>query len=163
MGPDNPWSPSWRPDESGRRLATIRAARLGALAAAIVYIPLGALAPMADEVPQGVAAFLLALGLPGVALLGAGLAPATLGSRMEALAAGIAFGIGGPVAAVTSVVIGAVILGAFLRVDLAGPLLRAGESASIAIAPLVGIGAGVWAIAVRRFGRARTKGIPSAS
>ena len=36
MGPDNPWSPAWRPDESGDRLRAIRAARRGAILAVLV-------------------------------------------------------------------------------------------------------------------------------
>ena len=40
MGPNNPWSPNWRPDPTGRRLVAIRAARRGALLAGIAYIPL---------------------------------------------------------------------------------------------------------------------------
>jgi len=36
MGPGNPWSPNWRPDPTGRRLAAIRTARRGALLAAIL-------------------------------------------------------------------------------------------------------------------------------
>ena len=43
---------------------------------------------------------------PGLALLGAGLAPAAVGSRVDAVAAGIALGIGAPIAAITSIVIG---------------------------------------------------------
>ncbi len=154
MGPDNPWSPNWRPDETGRRLTMIRAARRGALLAAIVYLPLGALAPMDDKVPRDIAMIVVALGLPGVALLGAGLAPTTIGSRIDAVVAGVAFGLGGPVAAVTSLVIGAFVFGALLGADLAGPVLRAGESAAVAIAPLVAVGAAVWVVTVRRFASA---------
>jgi len=41
MGPNNPWSPDWRPDTTGRRLATIRLMRWGALIAAILYLLVG--------------------------------------------------------------------------------------------------------------------------
>ena len=64
-----------------------------------------------SQVPRDVAMLVLAIGLPGVALLGAGLASAALGSRIDAVAVGIAFGVGCPVAAVTSIVIGGFVLG----------------------------------------------------
>ena len=32
-----PWDPNWRPDPTGRRLVAIRAARRGALAAAVIF------------------------------------------------------------------------------------------------------------------------------
>ena len=44
-------------------------------------------------------------GVAGVALLGAGLAPAALGSRIDAAVVGVAIAIGGPVAATASFVI----------------------------------------------------------
>ncbi len=39
-----PWDPNWRPDPTGRRLEAIRAARRGALAAAVIFGPLEVLA-----------------------------------------------------------------------------------------------------------------------
>ncbi len=68
---------------------------------------------------------------------------------------GVAFAIGGPVAAVTSLVIGALVLGIFLRggPDLAGPILRAGVSAALGVAPLVALASTVWVVAVRRLAR----------
>ncbi len=155
MGPDNPWSSNWRPDPTGGRLAAIRAARRGALLAGIVYLPVGAselaLGPLSDEL----ALLALVVGLPGVALLGAGLAPSTLGSRIDAVAAGLAFAIGAPVAAVTSIVIGAFVLSAFAQggADLAGPILRAGVSAALGVAPLVALSASLWVLSVRRLSR----------
>jgi hypothetical protein len=155
MGTNNPWSPDWRPDPTGRRLVAIRAARRGALLAGIAYVPLGAAALSVAQLPREPALLALAVGLPGVALLGAGLAPATLDSRIDAVVAGIAFAIGSPVAAVTSIVIGAFVVSAFAKggADLAGPLLRAGVSSAIGIAPLVALGATLWVLAVRRLSR----------
>jgi hypothetical protein len=158
MGPDNPWSPNWRPDPTGGRLIAIRAARRGALLAGILYLPTGAVAlvlspiPMSDEVRL----LVLVVGLPAVALLGAGLAPSTIGSRIDAVVAGIALGIGAPVAAVTSILIGALVLDMFAppRIDLVGPLLRGGVMAAIGVAPLVALASASWVVAVRRLSRA---------
>jgi hypothetical protein len=157
MGPNNPWSPSWRPDPTGRRLAAIRTARRGALLAGLAYVPLGAAAVATSQLPRDVAMIVLAVGLPGVALLGAGLAPAALGSRIDAVAVGIAFAIGCPVAAVTSIVIVGFILGLFAPgdADLAGPILRAGVQAALGIAPIVAIVAATWVLAVRWLDRLR--------
>lgn len=158
MGPNNPWSPNWRPDPTGRRLVSIRAARRGALLAGIAYVPLGIAALSVAQQPRELAMLALAVGLPGVALLGAGLAPATLDSRIDAVVAGIAFAIGSPVAAVTSIVIGAFVLSAFVKggADLAGPLLRAGVTTALGIAPLVALAATLWVLAVRRLSRPAT-------
>lgn len=155
MGPNNPWSPNWRPDPTGGRRAGIRAARRGALLAGIVYLPLGASTLAIDPLPRELALLALVVGLPGVALLGAGLAPSTLGSRTDAVVTGIAFALGIPVAAVTSIVIGAFIVSAFVHggADLAGPILRAGVSAALGVAPLVALGAAFWVFAVRRLSR----------
>ena len=155
MGPNNPWSPNWRPDPTGSRLVAIRAARRGALLAGIVYLPLGTAAVDLGQLPRDLALVALAVGLPGVALLGAGLAPSTLGSRADAAVTGVAFAIGTPVAAVTSIVIGAFVTGAFVAggADLAGPILRSGVSAALGVAPLVALAAAVWVLAVRRLGR----------
>lgn len=160
MGPDNPWSPNWRPDPSGGRLVAIRAARRGAVFAGLVYLPLSAavltLQPL--PVPTVLAASALLVGLPGVALLGAGLGPATLGARIDAVVAGVAFAIGAPVAAVTSIVIGAVVLRMLATggPDLAGSILRGGVLAALGVAPLVALGSACWVIAVRRLGRPPT-------
>jgi hypothetical protein len=158
MGPNNPWSANWRPDPSGRRLVAIRAARRGALLAGMAYLPMGAAILIIEEQPQELAVLALVIGLPGVALLGAGLAPAALESRIDAIVAGIAFGIGSPVAAVTSIIIGAFVVGVFAHdgPDLTGPLLRAGVSAAMGIAPLVALCAAAWVLAVRRLVRPAT-------
>ena len=68
------------------------------------------------------------IGSAGVALLGAGLAPAAVGSLVDALVVGVALAIGAPVAAVTSMVIAGVIVDAALTDvdDLPGTILRRG-------------------------------------
>src|SRR3954454_15519228 len=167
MGPNNPWSPNWRPDTSGRRLATIRLMRWGALIAVILYllvgigvafIEFGDGAVTAFRVNLGVGAGTIAavvaiVGLPGVALLGAGLAPTTIGSRIDAFVAGLALAIGAPVAAVTSMVITGFVVGAVYGHDVTAWLLRAAVNSAVGIAPLVAIAAAIWVIALRRLGR----------
>jgi hypothetical protein len=157
MGPNNPWSPAWRPDPTGKRLAAIRVARRGAVLAGIVYLPIGVAALVPASLSREVALTALVVGLPGVALLGAGLAPATLGSRVDAVVVGIAFAIGAPVAAVTSIVIGAFLLDVSVDgfTDLAGPILRGGVSLALGVAPIVGLGAAGWVCLVRWLSRAR--------
>ncbi len=154
MGPDNPWSPAWRPDPSGRRLVAIRAARRGALLAGIVYLPVSALALSIAPLPisQDLAFTALLMGLPAVALLGAGLGPAAIGGRIDAVVTGIAFAIGAPVAAVTSITIGALLLSAFVAdgPDLAGPILRSGVLVAVGAAPLVALGSAAWVVVLRR-------------
>ncbi len=154
MGPDNPWSPNWRPDTSGRRLAAIRTARRGAWLAGLVYLPVGAAVLAVSDLSDRVALVALLVGLPAVALLGAGLAQSALGGRIDALVTGIAFAIGAPVAAVTSLVIGAFVIGVFVPdSDVAGPILRGGVLAAVAVAPAVAVAAAAWVLAVRRFAR----------
>ena len=110
----------------------------------------------ATDLPAGL---LIALfSLPGLALLGAGLTQAALGSRSSAATAGLAIGIGSPVAAVTSAMIGAFIgvgiaRGASVGGDVAGTLLRTGVTEAVRISPLIALGSIVWVALVRRAGR----------
>jgi hypothetical protein len=158
-----PLGPNWRPDNSGRRLATIRIARRGAILAAAVFAPIGLLSTsfIATVDPAGTPVGALAIaalaGLAGVALLGAGLAPAALGSRIDAAAVGVALAVGAPVAAVTSVTIGSFMSGSMLGgfdrgAALAGTMLRAGMTDATRAAPLVILAATVWVLVVRRWG-----------
>lgn len=162
-----PLDPNWPPDASGRRLATIRIARRGALLAAALFAPIGLLAtsfiPTVEPTgaPVGAAAIAGLAGLAGVALLGAGLTPAALGSRIDALAVGVAMAIGVPVAAVTSALIGTFMSGSVLGgfdegAALAGKMLRAGVTDATRTAPLVILAATVWVLIVRRWGIPRT-------
>lgn len=164
-----PWDPNWRPDPTGQRMVAIRHARRGALAAAFIFGILVVVAaevapPVATTAPgiDTVAGSLIALiSLPGLALLGAGLTSAALGSRWTAASAGLAMGVGVPVAAVTSAMIGAFIVvglvhGANSGGDAAGTLLRAGVTAAVRISPLIAVGSVSWVLLVRRVARRRS-------
>jgi hypothetical protein len=154
MGPDNPWSPTWRPDPTGGRIAAIRAARRGALSAGLVYVAVGAAMLAVGTLPQQAGLVALAIGLPGVALLGAGLAPSTLGSRSDAIVTGVAFAIGAPIAAVTSIALGALTLSAFGgNLELVGAIIRAGVLAAIGVLPVVVLASVAWVILTRRIGK----------
>ena len=163
-----PWDPNWRPDPTGRRLVAIRAARRGALAAAVIFGTLEVVAVMAipgDSAPSGtppiVGLELALFSLPALALLGAGLTSAALGPPPTAASAGLAMGVGVPVAAVTSAMIGAFILvglagtaaGQVDGAEVAGLLLRTGVTAAVRIAPLIAVASVVWVLLVRRLGR----------
>jgi hypothetical protein len=169
MGPANPWSPNWRPDPTGQRLVAIRSSRRGAFWAVLLLWPLVLLAafttPGATDLPDArLIVLVAALSWPGLALLGAGLAPTALGSRVDAMVAGIALGIGAPVAAITSAMIGVGILlaiynsgdfngqphmpGDFTGVVL-GLTVRLGVLGALRVAPLVAIAVGAWLIVVR--------------
>ena len=146
-------------------MAGIRAARRGALASTVIFGPLVLLATIAaprneagftDVVGLGAAVALISL--PGLALLGAGLASSAVGSRTDAAVGGLAMGIGVPVASVTSALIGAFLLGEIAGgmgrgSVLAGDLLRAGVTAALGISPLVALGSAAWVLGVRRYGQ----------
>jgi hypothetical protein len=174
MGPSNPWSPNWQPDPTGGRLLTIRVARRGASLAAGIYLPIAVVAALVAGTPVTTLPSSLTIpitmmavvsGIAGVALLGAGLAPAALGSKVDALVVGIALAIGAPVAATASFVIWGWVIDSWLSQppDIAAPLLRAGVSAAMHIAPLVAIGAAAWVILVRRISPPLPTPPPSAS
>lgn len=156
----DPRSPSWRPDPTGQRLAMIQQARRGGLVAAMLFAPVGlvglATLPAIDALGRpGAMALVCLAALAGVALLGAGLAPAAIGSRIDGLVVGVALGIGVPVAAVTSVVIGTFLAGSSLDgfdhgARLAGEVLRGGVGGALRMAPLIGVASAAWVIAVRR-------------
>ena len=163
----DPLSPSWRPDPTGHRLATIRMARRGALLAAILFAPVGAVAmailPAVGPLVTPMASVLVALaGLAGVALLGAGLAPAAVGSRIDGLVVGVALGIGVPVAAVTSALIGTFMAGSALHGfdeggRLAGQVLRSGVGDAVALSPLIALASAIWIVIVRRWGEGKRR------
>ncbi len=158
-----PLGPNWRPDTTGHRLARIRIAKHGALLAPILFAPVGLLAtsfiPTVQPVgaPVGAAVIAGLAALAGIGLLGAGLAPAALGSRLDAVAVEVALAIGAPVAAVTSALIGSFLSGSVLGGfdeggTLAGRMLRAGVTDATRTAPLVILAATVWVLIVRRWG-----------
>jgi hypothetical protein len=167
-----PWDPNWRPDPTGRRLEAIRVARRGALAAAVIFGALEVVATIValpvDSTHSGatplVGLMLALFSLPALALLGAGLTSAALGTPPTAASAGLAMGVGVPVAAVSSAMIGAFVLvglggaasGQMDGADIAGVLLRMGVTAAVQISPLIAIASVVWVLLVRRLGRPET-------
>jgi hypothetical protein len=138
-------------------------ARRGALLAAVLFAPVGAvgmaLLPAIDPLGTPMASSVAGLaGLAGVGLLGAGLAPAAVGSRIDGLAVGVALGIGVPVAAVTSALIGTFLAGSALHGfdeggRLAGQVLRSGVSGAVRLSPLIALASAIWVMVVRRWGR----------
>jgi hypothetical protein len=158
MGPDDPWSPSWRPDPGGGRIIAIRAMRRGALLAGALFVPIAILAVWLADIQPDLALIAVVVGTAGVALLGAGLAPSALGSRVDAAVAGLALAIGAPVAAVTSMVIAAFIVGVLFGDDgaLSGQVMRGGVLVAARVAPLLVLAAAIWVIGVRRGARSTT-------
>jgi hypothetical protein len=175
MGPSNPWSPNWRPDPSGGRLLTIRVARRGAWLAAGIYLPITIVAALLVSNPltdlptaysSALATIAVLSGVAGVALLGAGLAPAALGSRIDAFVVGVAMAIGAPVAATASIVIWGWVIDSWMgerAADFAAPLLRAGVLVAIQVAPLVAAGAASWVVILRRISPPLPEPPPSGS
>jgi hypothetical protein len=161
-----PWDPNWRPDPTGRRLQAMRATRRGALLAAVIF---GFLVGVASVVGLSTAGSLLGpdvmagaivagFSLPGVALLGAGLTSAARGTGASAVSAGLAIGVGVPVAAVTSGMIGVFVVAASFdglgsAAAAAGAVLRQGVTAAERIWPLIVLGAAAWVVLVRRVTR----------
>ena len=163
MGPANPWSPSWRPDPSGRRLAAIRTARRGALLAALmlggVTVIAVLVAPEAAGAPPIVPVTITFGAIPALALLGAGLAPSAVGSRIDAVVVGIALAIGAPVAAALSTAI-AVLFAFALRPEVTrvtgeavGDVIRVGVAGALRVAPLLAVVAVLWVIVIRALER----------
>jgi hypothetical protein len=125
------------------------------LVATVVAPPFASSVPGTD-LPLG--ALITLFSLPGLALLGAGLTQAALGSRSSAASAGLAIGIGSPVAAVTSSMIGSfigvgILRGASIGGDVAGTLLRIGVTEAVRISPLIALGSVAWVALVRRSAR----------
>src|SRR5688500_16978826 len=161
MGPSNPWSPNWRPDAVGGRLQAIRVARRGASLAAGIYVPIAMVAAalarnpiewLPAELTGPVALIAVGSGIFGIALLGAGLAPAAVGSKIDAAVVGVALALGGPVAATASFVIWGWVIDSWFgeRPEVAAACLRAGVSAAVQVAPLVAVGAAAWVVILRR-------------
>jgi hypothetical protein len=177
-----PWSPNWRPDPTGRRLAAMRVARRGGLLAALIFTPLVALAveltpggttiladlddvgwnlfgtldPTSRQLVLSISIALLCA--PGLALLGAALAGSTQGDRVDAAVTGVAIAVGVPVAAVISAIIDAFVVVALRSgvgdaTEFIGEVLRTGVTAGLRITPLIVLGAAGWVVLVRRFGR----------
>jgi hypothetical protein len=158
MGAANPWSPNWRPDPTGQRLAAIRTARRGAILAAVLLGGVTTVAGLASGTPPMVALTITAAAIPALALLGAGLAPAATGSRIDALVVGVALAIGAPVAAALSSAIAVLVMFAMssfhaLTGEAVGDVIRLGVIAALRVAPLLAAVVAVWVIAIRRLER----------
>jgi hypothetical protein len=136
----------------------------------VLLWPLVLIAVLTTQVPSDVLVdpramvMLAALSWPGLALLGAGLAPTALGTRADAFVAGIALGIGAPVAAITSTLIGVgIVLAIYISgdftgasrtpSDVTGPALgltiQLGVLGALRVAPLVAIAVTAWIVLVR--------------
>lgn len=160
MGPANPWSPNWRPDPTGLRLVAIRSSRRGAFWAGLLLWPLVLLAMLTtpgatDQADLRQIVMAAAFTWPGLALLGAGLAPAAIGSRIDAVVAGIALGIGAPIAAITSTLIGVAIIYLVYGTSASagealGTTIRLGVLGAMRLAPLVAIAVTIWICIVRQ-------------
>lgn len=159
----SPNDPRWEPDPTGQRLAMIRASRRGALVSVLIFGPVvwAAVAftpPEAFGAPNGAGIWALVMSLPGLALLGASLTLSVHGSRGSAAIAGVAMGVGVPVAAVASGMIAVylvalVLMDADLAGEAAGLVLRDGVIAAVGVAPLIAIGSALWVVIVRRMVR----------
>jgi hypothetical protein len=132
--------------------------RRGALLAGTLFVPIAILAVWLADIQPDLALIAVVVGTAGVALLGAGLAPSALGSRVDAAVAGLALAIGAPVAAVTSMVIAAFIVGVLFGDDgaLSGQVMRGGVLVAARVAPLLVLAAAIWVVGVRRGARGTT-------
>jgi hypothetical protein len=157
----SPTDPRWEPDPTGQRIAMIRASRRGAIFSTVtlgpvVWIAVAVSSPEGLGAPDGAGLWALAMSLPGLALLGASLTPAALGSRGSAASAGLAIGVGAPVAAVASSLIAVYLVAALLKGfdvagEIAGLVLRDGVTAAVRVAPVIAIASVLWVVVVRRW------------
>lgn len=131
----------------------------------LAYLGVAAVAVAGEATDRPLLGIGLLVGIPAVMLLGAGLASAANGSRIDAAAVAVAFAVGMPVAAVTSLVIAGWILDGFAagRLDIAGDVLRRGVSEAVQAAPAVALAAIAWVAAVRRWASNLPPAPPAAS
>jgi hypothetical protein len=121
----------------------------------VVGIGVAIAPPESVGAPAGAGAFALVMSLPALALLGAALTPAALGSRFSAATAGLAMGVGVPVFAVLSAMLSVwIVVGMLLDHGIAGRIagliLRDGVTTAVHIAPVLAIVCVLWVVAVRR-------------
>jgi hypothetical protein len=97
--------------------------------------------------------------MTALALLGAGLAPAAVGSRIDAVVVGVALAIGAPVAAALSTAI-AVLFAFALRPEFTnvtgeavGDVIRVGVAGALRVGPLLAVVAVMWVIVIRKLER----------
>ena len=113
--------------------------------------------PIPEPVDGRTMIFVAALSWPGLALLGAVLAPSAIGSRTDAIATAIAMGIGAPLAAITSALIAVAIIAAISSTGAQtgaalGLTIRLGVLGAMRCAPFVAIAVAVWLYVIRRRG-----------
>ncbi len=166
----SPNDPNWVPDPTGERLAAIRASRRGAFTAGayfgfVVAVAIWVAPPEGLGAPNGAGVWAFVMALPGLALLGAALTPAALGSRLSAAGAGLAIGVGAPVASVASAMLGTFVLTWLVlamdptptrdalatAADMAGVVLRDGVIAAARVSPLIVVASISWVVVVRRW------------
>jgi hypothetical protein len=121
----------------------------------------GLIAPEAANRPPTVPFVFAAMAIPALALLGAGLAPAAVGSRAEAAIVGVAFAIGAPVAAAMSTAIAVLVLMATSdnsdqTAFAVGGVIRLGVIAAVRVSPLLALAALLWVVTLRVLERRRT-------
>jgi len=118
----------------------------------------GIVAPEAAGRPLTVPVAIALMAIPALALLGAGLAPTAVGSRVDAVVVGVALAIGAPVAAALSTAIAVFFVLAMSDFDeLAGPavaeVIRMGVVSASRVAPLLAVVALMWVLVVRHLDR----------
>jgi hypothetical protein len=123
-----------------------------------VTVIAGIVAPEAAGRPLTVPLAIALMAIPALALLGAGLAPTAVGSRIDAIAVGVALAIGAPVAAALSTAIAVffvLVLSDFS--ELTGPavggVVRMGVGSALRVAPLLAAVALLWVVAIRYLDR----------
>jgi hypothetical protein len=119
-----------------------------------VTVIAGIVAPEATGRPLTVPIAIAAMAVPALALLGAGLAPTAVGSRVDAVVVGVALAIGAPVAAALSTAIAVfVVLAASEFDEVAGPavgqVIKLGVASAARVTPLLVAVAVLWVIAIR--------------
>ena len=123
-----------------------------------VTVIAGAVAPEAAGRPLTVPIAIAVMAIPALALLGAGLAPTAIGSRVDAVVVGVALAIGAPVAAALSTGIAVFVVLATSDLDefagsALGEVIRMGVASALRVAPLLAVVAVLWVIAVRSLER----------
>lgn len=118
----------------------------------------GMVAPEAAGRPWSVPIAIAVMAIPALALLGAGLAPTAVGSKVDAVVVGVALAIGAPVAAALSTGIAVFVVLALseyteLTGTAVGEVVRMGVASALRVAPVLAVAAVVWVITIRRLER----------
>ena len=123
-----------------------------------VTVIAGVVAPEAAGRPVTVPIAIAVMAIPAHALLGAGLAPTAVGSRVDAVVVGVALAIGAPVAAALSTGIAVFVVLATSDLDefagsAVGEVIRMGVGSAFRVSPLLALAAVIWVIAIRALDR----------